>query len=75
MIYKIVTILFYSSISWGQDTKIFGGGFADQNQFPHQVALIYRQQLRCGGSLITSEWVLTAAHCVIRQRRMSVEIN
>jgi len=33
-------------------------------QFPWQVALIIDNAIFCGGSLINSQWVLTAAHCV-----------
>jgi secreted trypsin-like serine protease len=72
MLVKSVFLLFFMPFSSTQDIKIFGGGFAEQNQFPHQVALIFRQQLRCGGSILTADWVLTAAHCVIRRMKMLV---
>ncbi|XP_058457137.1 serine protease SP24D-like [Malaya genurostris] len=45
--------------------RIVGGSTAEANQFPHQVALLrFGISLSCGGSLITNQWVLTAAHCV-----------
>lgn len=47
-------------------TKIVGGDYAKLNQFPHQVALIYRSALRCGGSIISSSYILTAAHCLVK---------
>ena len=45
--------------------RIVGGSSAKANQFPYQVALLRQGTFACGGSLITSKWVLTAAHCVI----------
>ncbi|XP_035906237.1 serine protease SP24D-like [Anopheles stephensi] len=44
--------------------RIVGGSLAADGQFPHQVALLRSNALTCGGSLIDSRWVLTAAHCV-----------
>ncbi|XP_055611887.1 serine protease SP24D-like [Uranotaenia lowii] len=45
--------------------RIVGGSFAEKNQFPHQIALFYDGRFRCGGSIIDSQWILTAAHCVL----------
>ncbi|EDS31864.1 serine-type enodpeptidase, partial [Culex quinquefasciatus] len=43
--------------------RIVGGSYATLGQFPFQVAVHYGNGF-CGGSLIRSNWVLTAAHCV-----------
>lgn len=51
--------------------QIVGGTLASTGEFPWQVALIYATNSNpydgqfCGGSLIASQWVLTAAHCVV----------
>lgn len=53
----------------GNFTKIVGGTNANAGDAPWQVALtsgtgsnIFQAQF-CGGTLINSNWVLTAAHC------------
>uniref|UniRef100_A0A8C0BKK4 Peptidase S1 domain-containing protein n=1 Tax=Buteo japonicus TaxID=224669 RepID=A0A8C0BKK4_9AVES len=45
------------------ESRIIGGKPCSINQRPFQVALIKRDQILCGGSLIDAQWVLTAAHC------------
>jgi len=45
--------------------RVIGGIKAYHGQFPWQVALrVENDSYFCGGSLISSQWVLTAAHCV-----------
>jgi secreted trypsin-like serine protease len=43
--------------------RITNGYTAIRGQFPWQVALLTDTAWFCGGSLIDSQWVLTAAHC------------
>lgn len=45
-------------------SRIVGGSAANPNQFPYQVALFRSGSFTCGGSLVGSKWVLSAAHCV-----------
>ncbi|KAG7239116.1 hypothetical protein INR49_029996, partial [Caranx melampygus] len=45
-------------------TRIVGGNISQPGQFPWQVSLHYNSEHLCGGSIITSHWILTAAHCV-----------
>jgi len=44
------------------DSKITGGTTASISDFPWQVYYI-SGSLRCGGSIIADNWILTAAHC------------
>ncbi|CAO1322383.1 unnamed protein product [Diamesa tonsa] len=46
------------------DTRIVGGSFASENQFPYQIALLRNGRLSCGGSIFNDKWIITAAHCV-----------
>ena len=61
------------------EPAIVGGREAEPGAWPWQVALIkgyVEPQLStyCGGSLISAEWVLTAAHCVIGSLPEAVDI-
>uniref|UniRef100_A0A8C6PMQ9 Zgc:100868 n=1 Tax=Nothobranchius furzeri TaxID=105023 RepID=A0A8C6PMQ9_NOTFU len=47
------------------NTKIVGGQVASAGSWPWQVSLQTTYHF-CGGSLINSQWVLTAAHCLAR---------
>ncbi|XP_065510780.1 kallikrein-14-like isoform X2 [Caloenas nicobarica] len=46
-----------------EEARIIGGRPCSINQRPFQVAIIKRGQILCGGSLISDQWVLSAAHC------------
>lgn len=44
--------------------RIIGGVEATLGRWPWQVSLYYSNRHTCGGSIINSQWVVTAAHCV-----------
>lgn len=65
----IITILAIA-VQAEKSRRIVGGNEAYRNQFPYQVGLILEMlqvdnPRLCGGSLISSTRVLTAAHCLI----------
>lgn len=46
-------------------TRIIGGTDASDD-YPWMVALYYSESFSCGGVLISSRWIATAAHCVYK---------
>lgn len=44
--------------------KIVGGNNAQEGAWPWAVGLYYNGQLLCGASLVSSDWLVSAAHCV-----------
>ncbi|XP_008053518.1 enteropeptidase [Carlito syrichta] len=44
--------------------KIVGGSNAREGTWPWVVALYYNNRLLCGASLVSSDWLVSAAHCV-----------
>ncbi|XP_067004201.2 trypsin-1-like [Anabrus simplex] len=46
------------------DGRIVGGSSADIKNFPYQLSLQSGGSHICGASIISTEWALTAAHCV-----------
>lgn len=47
----------------GHQHRITNGIVASRGQFPWQVNIITDNTWYCGGSVISNDWVLTAAHC------------
>ena len=59
----LATFLLASSVAFAQPAPIIGGTRATVGEFPTVVAVDLGRGL-CTGTLITKDWVLTAAHCV-----------
>lgn len=43
--------------------RIVGGIQSAQGAWPWQVALLFNGKQKCGGSLVSPHWVVSAAHC------------
>ncbi|KAK2877018.1 hypothetical protein Q8A67_021114 [Cirrhinus molitorella] len=47
------------------NTRVVGGADAPAGNWPWQVSVHHNSRHICGGTLIHSQWVMTAAHCII----------
>nr|CAD7407044.1 unnamed protein product [Timema cristinae] len=56
-------------------SRITNGEQASRGQFPYQAALYLDGRSFCGGSLISTTWVLTAAHCTLRIDTVTVHLG
>lgn len=56
--------------------RIVGGQSAKPNQFPYQISLRYRAFNRhfCGGAIVHSRWIVTAAYCLVMQNREDIVV-
>nr|XP_020851132.1 testisin-like [Phascolarctos cinereus] len=50
--------------------RITGGEDSSITRWPWQASLHYKNHHICGGSLIHSDWVMTAAHCLQNKRKI-----
>jgi len=79
----LTTILATTAIGYSLQTsaadfeaRIIGGNSIQHSDVPYQVALFDGNNRQfCGGTLISDEWVLTAAHCVISSRPNQVKVR
>ena len=65
--YFFLVFVILSSTLSALPTRIVGGFNASLGEFPHQVSLRewQSQQHMCGGSIISDNFILTAAHCTM----------
>ncbi|XP_070167530.1 chymotrypsin-1-like [Polyergus mexicanus] len=55
--------------------QIVGGEDAPLGKYPYQVSLRKSGFHSCGGSIVSSHTVLTAAHCIISEKQLTVKIR
>uniref|UniRef100_A0A087XHW3 Transmembrane serine protease 5 n=1 Tax=Poecilia formosa TaxID=48698 RepID=A0A087XHW3_POEFO len=61
---KIIALQCFECGTRAKLPRIIGGVEALLGRWPWQVSLYYSNRHTCGGSIITSQWIVTAAHCV-----------
>lgn len=60
---SVADTVFHSGVPM-PDGRIVGGEDADIREFPHQISMRYRGGHRCGGAIVKSNVIVSAAHCV-----------
>ncbi|XP_030633919.1 transmembrane protease serine 5 [Chanos chanos] len=65
---KVIALKCFECGTRAKLPRIIGGVEATLGRWPWQVSLYYKDRHTCGGSIITSQWIVTAAHCVHNYR-------
>ncbi|PSN49652.1 hypothetical protein C0J52_14793 [Blattella germanica] len=47
------------------DGRVIGGEDANIENIPYQLSMEYMGSHRCGASIVSNDWAVTAAHCVV----------
>jgi len=76
----MITPYLYAEKAIMHNNRIVNGIPAIEEAWPWMVSLIYSDSSEttyrhfCGGTLIHSNWVVTAAHCVVSQSALNIEV-
>ncbi|XP_072282673.1 trypsin-like [Pyxicephalus adspersus] len=60
---------------WYDDDKIINGYECTRHSQPWQVYFTYNGDRWCGGSLITAQWIISAAHCYKQPRYLIAHLG
>ena len=56
-------------------SRVIGGQDAKAHSWPWQIGLHQYGRFICGGSIINSRWIVTAAHCVHRRSAREFKVK
>lgn len=78
-ILSLVILLVGVNDSYKLKSRIYNGFPSVRGQFPYFVLFSVLKpndyRTTCGGSIISNEWIITAAHCVINASRITVHLG
>ena len=78
---SIAATLTPSAVGATPSPRIIGGNVVPASAVPWTVAILHTSQSNgyqaqfCGGSLIDQSWVLTAAHCMVGETTVGVDVG
>ncbi|KAH8305277.1 hypothetical protein KR018_010024, partial [Drosophila ironensis] len=57
------------------DSRIVGGSYTSDLQWPFVVAIYRNGKFHCGGTIYSERWIISAAHCVINFGKYYYEVR
>ncbi|XP_019640665.1 PREDICTED: trypsin-like [Branchiostoma belcheri] len=73
-LFVVIALVCYAAAEENGD-RIVGGTTATRGQFPWQASLQEHHSHFCAGTLLNSEWVLSAAHCEVSASSLTVVLG
>ncbi|CAH1255087.1 PRSS2 [Branchiostoma lanceolatum] len=71
----VFLVLVSYAAAQGYGDRIVGGEQASAGEFPYQASLQQHGNHFCGGTLLNSQWVLSAAHCQVSANSLTVVLG